>query len=308
MRPHVSTALRLFLTVLIAALAAGACSSRPAGDRLLAIDDGRLAAFHPAKGLRTLADDPLTADLTALAHDPESDRSWGLTRHRYTPRLVEIGRDGTVREVGPLQAEGIVVRVADAITWDGRGNRLLVTAGTDRFASSYLLPVDPATARARRAIPITGSIQNDADALARVGDVLLMIDNGVGDARLYTLDPKSGEATAVGEAFEPAIGALAFDTKDGVLYGLDRELGTLLRLVPGDDGRTPKVAPVEASGPLTAVASTTPWHRGRGRAGAWQWSKQQGSQPPPSAAGPEVFGDDFESGDTEAWDDGMGGG
>lgn len=267
-----------------------------AGERLVRVRaGGRLA---PAKGSWG---SPF-ADLVSLAHDPSSGTFYGLAQAEHNVVLVAfVGtKPKELRTIGPLTGEGFTIRIAEAITWDAKGGRLLVAASRTRHTpiSNLLFAVDPSTAEAVLLARIAGSEQNEADALAMVGNDLLMVDNVVGRARLFRLDVATGAATPLGGSFEPMVDELAWDPESGRLFGLARREGRLLALEP-DHRAAPRVTVLSdytlpQGEDLSTLASAS--RRGHSPSAGWVAS----AQPPPQGT-TDLFADSFEDGTAATW-------
>ena len=345
---------RTVLPALLVALVAGGCGSsgsRPADQTssaeamgpLLGSADGRLVQVRDGDKLSTARGGrhATVPELLSLTYDPVEDRHYGLVQGEHDVSLVtfEGGKPDSLHTIGPVVVPGSPIRIAEAMAWDGAHGRLLVAASDRRHTpiSRLLLAVDPATGEGHRLAIISGSEQNEADALEMVGGDLVMVDNVVGRGRLFRLDPETGVATPLGGSFEPMIEDLAWDPVSGQLFGISRQTAQILTLAPDHqaaarvmrvaDATPAKGAPLStrasasrrSDSPVKGwVAATEPIPE-RAKAlfandfeagSASGWAKSVGAGPAPEnetkqetaeATGEEVFTDDFETGSADAW-------
>jgi len=272
----------LSLLTLLATGCASSGAGGPSGDLppLFGVAGRQLVGLEPATGaVDDSAEVSGVEGIATLAYDPGSGTAYGIADADTEPRLMAL-RAGEVREVGKIELPpGSSTRI-DAVAFDPGTGRLYLTAGNALLAD-HLVTVDPETGMVGSFLRISGTAQDEVDAMAFAGNALYAVDAVLGESHFYRLDPETARATRIGGPYPGEITDLAFDATRGRLVGTVAADRRMVALTTG--GTLTELGPTHAEADLDGALL-------RALDAAY-----------PANGAPYLFSDSFESGDLSAW-------
>ncbi|MBK8923227.1 MAG: choice-of-anchor D domain-containing protein [Saprospirales bacterium] len=204
-----------------------------------------LALFQPAANTQTqlygiigdhlVSADPTTGDATDIGttcgysgirhlnYDENTGKFYGIIDPFNNPKLVCIDRNSgqttLVANIDITSPSFVDVRLLEAFAYNPSDGMFYGAVGNQpvpiSFSSNRLVRVDPATGNATQLAMITGTLQNEGDAIFFINGVAYLLDgNGITNNYLYILDLNTGVTTLIaqtnfifgqGFAYDPSV-------------------------------------------------------------------------------------------------------
>ncbi len=278
---------RILCLVALSLLAVGCASLGKRRDttpeiELVGVSGSHVLAVGAADGAATLiGSTEELRDVGALTYDRASGTLYGVNDHTRLPTLITIDlATGEATVIGPIAPPRSKLTRVEGLAFNPVDGTLYAAGGKSAFASNRLLRVDPATGAAHELARVSGTLQNEIDAMAFADGVLYATDGVAGSTVLYRIDPATGEATALGEPFTQNVTDMDYYPDIYRLFGTIGARRQLVILNLG--GEATELGPTHGEldfegAPMTALAFT-------GTPGA-----------------SVVFADGFETGDLSKW-------
>ncbi len=279
-------------TCLTASLLVTACASRgpiqqTQGHGLVGVAGNTFVAVDATSGVATeIATSTELTDVGALAYDPTTQTLYGVAVSTKRPKLITIDVEtGEVTAIGTISLPQFYPTRVEGLAFDTSDGTLYAAGGRSAFASDRLLKIDTTTAQATEVARIRGTLQNEVDAMAFVGDELWATDSVAGSTVLYQIDLETGKASAISEPFTQKLTDMTLDPTTHHLLGTLDSKRTLVTMSLGGSRITetgPTHGETDFGGtPLTALtfagprgSSTTVFRDGFESGNLARWSKQ----------------------------------
>ncbi|MGB0385326.1 MAG: SBBP repeat-containing protein [Ardenticatenaceae bacterium] len=182
---------------------------------------------------------PLFSDIRELTFDSNTGTLFGVADGSTDPKLIRIDRaTGDTTLVGPIHIVGEDIEIAESLAFNPVDGLLYGAVGLVYPYSNKLVTIDPTTGAATQIALITGTVNNEADALLFVNDILYAVDVNDLPSYLYTLDQNTGIATLIGHIGFNYVGDVTYNPETQTIFGSAHPDRLLITISPSTGAGT----------------------------------------------------------------------
>jgi len=201
-------------------------------DNLYGIIGNNLVIIDETTGNATLVGsmDSTLEPIENLAYDPINDNLYAIANFSKNPKLISIDRsNGMASIIGDINFPTHDVGSGEGLAFNSLDGKLYASLGitppVDAYNSNRLSTLNNISITALEATQqaiITGTCENEADALEFNSNILYMLDscNNTSAVKLYTINYTSGISTFIGDlSVALRIRDLAWNRNSNKMYG-----------------------------------------------------------------------------------------